>query len=85
MTQTLFRLRRNIQLLLLLTLPTLFILPSAHGQSLLDEDFDYSTGTLTTVSSGTWAGGAGLMDVTAGTLSYPGYSTGSGNQLHLEM
>jgi hypothetical protein len=25
------------------------------------------------------------MDVTAGTLSYPGYSTGSGNQLHLDV
>jgi hypothetical protein len=66
---------------------------TAWGQSILVEDFNYSTGQLTSgggganVSGGTWissSGTANYIPVSSGSLSYTAYpSSGNGNKVDL--
>ncbi len=57
---------------------------TAAGGPLLIDNFDYSTGTLTTVSGATWvnfSGTGNFIQVTSGSLTYSGYpSSGVGNK-----
>ena len=60
---------------------------SAQAQLLLEENFDYATGDLTTVSGGNWVniGGTQLIPVTSGSLSYTGYpAAGIGNKITID-
>ena len=58
---------------------------SSPFASLLTEEFNYSVGQLTTVSSGNWvnfSGTAQFIQVSAGNLTYTGYaSSGVGNKI----
>lgn len=69
-------------------LPLLFLLTVGSGATLLmDENFSYSTGQLTSVSGGNWVTNTGsgyLIQVNSGSLSYPGYlSSGIDNKISL--
>jgi hypothetical protein len=68
---------------LLATILTVLITSTTSGQTLLNEDFDYSAGPLATVSSGTWSDVVGSGDITVVTtsLTYSGYSSGVGGQV----
>jgi DNA/RNA endonuclease YhcR with UshA esterase domain len=60
---------------------------SAQAQVLLEENFDYTTGQLTTVSGGNWvnfSGTGNFIQVSSGSLSYTGYpSSGIGNKIQI--
>lgn len=59
----------------------------ASGQTvLIDEVFDYPTGSLEAMAGGIWEAfdaPAGLIDVVAGTITYNGYGTPQGNKVML--
>jgi hypothetical protein len=73
---------KTLRALLAVGVP-LVILPSARADALFTEGFNYSTGTLATVGTGTWTGANANLAVTSGGLSYSGLAdtSPSGNQL----
>jgi len=83
---------KKISLMLLCFLPLVMAIP-AEAQLLLEENFNYSTGQLTSaggganVSGGNWItiGGTGnYILVNSGNLSYSGYlSSGTGNKIDI--
>jgi DNA/RNA endonuclease YhcR with UshA esterase domain len=71
-----------------MALPLIFLLgPVAEATLLMEENFDYATGRLKTVSAGTWVWISGdsltnYLRVGTGSLSYSGYpSSGTGNMV----
>jgi DNA/RNA endonuclease YhcR with UshA esterase domain len=73
---------------LLLPLAIVVAAGAAQGALLLEDNFSYATGQLTTVSGGNWAAvsGAGVnpIMVSSGSLSYSGYpSSGAGNKIEI--
>ena len=60
---------------------------SAQAQVLLDENFDYTTGQLTVVSSGNWvkfSGSTNFIQVSSGNLNLSGYpSSGIGSKIEI--
>lgn len=83
---------KKFSLMLLCALPMLMAIP-AGAQLLLEENFSYATGQLTSaggganVSGGNWVtiGGTGnYIQVSSGSLSYSGYlSSGTGNKIDI--
>lgn len=66
--------KKNVTLILF----SFLIVSIVSAQKLFTEDFNYSTGSLTSVSGGTWVHSSGNtlpIQVVSGNLSYPGYTT----------